>query len=368
MRPLHILYVCPHAHDARALQRTGTLALAMRQQGLRVSLLLGGVDQSPLSKMKEVEVHYAPTAAFWKFWHHPLKKVFAQVVQDDTTIDIAHGVALTQASWPLPLMARTLRIPFVMEVQDNTALDPATWPKSRRKKYQKALEACTPLVVNTQHHLDKTKLLGLARVSLIHEGINTEAFKPVLSKRPLRRSLGLPEQTTLVCCMASIARDNKQLEALQKCLPLSEKLQLVFVGPVADKTYLAEIHRAVHEAEASAFVHWVDAAATPADYLRAADVFMLLGGIEARRLTVLEAQSCGLPVVLGTSPNALSLTNGGRSGMVLGQGTTSDRSLRRLLTNATARQSKSMNARPFVKKLYNFEQTIQAYLTLYKSL
>jgi glycosyltransferase involved in cell wall biosynthesis len=366
MRPLHILYVCPDARDARLVQHTGTLALAMLKEGLRVSLLLGGVSHSPLAKLKDVEVHNAPIAPTWQFWRHPLKTKFYDVVQADATIDIAHVVSLTHEAWALPTMAKKLRVPCVVQAQNDACLDATAWRKNCRKDYQKALEACTPLVVSSQHQLDKTKLLGLTRVTLIHEGVDTEAFKPVLSKRPLRRNLNLPELGTLVCCMASISPENKQLETLQKCLPLSEKLRLVFVGPVVDKNYLAQIQTLVTDAGASGFVHWVDAAANPADYLRAADVFMLLGGIETRQLTVLEAQSCGLPVVLGPSASALALTNGGRSGIVLTQG--SDRQLRRLLTNAAGRQTKGMNGRPFVKKIYDFEQMVQAYLTLYRSL
>ena len=348
MRPLHILYVCPNARDARLLQHTGTLALAMLQEGLKVSLLLGGVSSSPLAKLKGVDVHYAPYAPKWQFWRHPLKKKFEDVVQADTTIDIAHLVTLDQHAWALPTLARRLRIPCVVQVQDDKQIDATCWRKRCRKEYQKALEACTPLVVSTQNHLDKTKLLGLTRVTLIHEGIDTEEFKPVLSKRPLRRQLGLPELATLVVCMAAIAPDNKQLEALQRCLPLSEKLHLIFVGPVADKNYLAQVQAAVYAADVSAYVHWVDAAANPADYLRASDLFILMGGIEARHRIILEAQSCGLPVALGQSPSTLSLINGGRSGLVL-SGPTSDRQLRRLLTNPSARQTKGMSGRPFVK-------------------
>src|SRR5690606_19453509 len=97
------------------------------------------------------------------------------------------------------------------------------------------------------------------------------------------------------------------------------------------------------------YVHFIDAVDNPEDYLKASDLFMLLGGIEERHSTILEAQSAGLPIALAPSPSSLMLTNRTRCGVVLYPNTPlAQRAFEKLLSDATYRQGRAIKTRPHI--------------------
>ena len=137
----------------------------------------------------------------------------------------------------------------------------------------------------------------------------------------------------------------------------------------ADKTYLEHIQTWARENGVDKFVHVLEAVDNPEDYLKASDLFILLGGIEDRHTTILEAQSAGLPVVLAPSPSALVLTNGNRCGVVLyPNNPLADKAFQKLLSDASYRQGRALNTRPYVKKEFSFGRMMDAYIKLLNSL
>ncbi|MBI1363390.1 MAG: glycosyltransferase [Proteobacteria bacterium] len=370
MEKLHILLVCPDGANFPQLKQAGTLALAMRTAGIKVSLYIGATGASALDGLHpEIKLHYAPMTVGWQFWKDCLLEGFKTLVAQDPTIDVVH---LVDVAWPaskLALYARRIRLTAIGRLWDAEALDGHDLSPWQRRQHYKALQNLTPLVVHSAHLLEIAKKKGLNNVVLVPEGIDTEQFKPVLSKRPIRRGLGLPEKATLICCMADISPENNQLSALEKCLPLSEKRQLLLIGNAVDKTYAADVIQAATAKGAGAYVHMLEAVGNPEDYLRACDLFILMGGIENRHATVLEAMSAGLPVILSPAPSALVLTNGNRCGVVLyDDNQLATTAFDKLLNDATYRQGRSMSTRPYVQKNFPFRAMLKAYMKIYNSL
>lgn len=371
MDKLHVLVVVPDGGDFALLKQAGTLALALSASGMKMSLLVsGGPVPSPMAGLHpDIKLFQCPPEAPWwrrkpALWHG-LKRCLAH----DDTIDIVHVMDVAYPASALGQLASKVNIPLMGHVRRAADLtgDGLTW--WQRPRHLRHLALFKPLVVSSHHLLDVARKQNLSDVVYIPEGVNTDQFKPVLSKRPIRRTLGLPEKATLVCCMASICPENNQLETVEKCLPLGEELQLLFIGDVLDKAYLAQIQRLAQQHNVLPYIHFIDAVGNPEEYLKASDLFILLGGIEQRHATILEAQSAGLPVVLYPSPSSLFLTNGNKCGVVLyPDSPLAHQAFEKLLTDGGYRQGRAVNTRPHVKKEFSFSRMVAAYARLYQSL
>lgn len=371
MDKLHVLLVCPKAHLFKLVKQTGVLALALHRSGLQVSLLLEGIEESDLAHINpDIKVHYAAAPQSWlQRLRPPITHAIRKLIDNDKTIDIVFMMDLNWPATEIAPIVRRVNIPLVGRLQRRDALPLHHENIYVRHRQKTLLPMIRPLVVSSNVLLEETRKAGILDVVYIAEGVNTEQFKPVLSKRPIRRELGLPEKATLICCMATIRPDNKQLETLERCMPLGENLHLLLIGRVADAEYKTKIQKLAAERGVTDYLHFIDAVPNPEDYLKASDLFVLMGGIEERHTTILEAQSAGLPIALAPSPSSLMLTNGNRCGVVLyPNNPLAQRAFEKLLSDATYRQGRAINTRPHIKKEFSFGRMIEGYIKLFNSL
>jgi len=373
MEKLHVCLICPDGRNFSLIKQTGTLALALNQSGVRVSVLVGQVETSPLKDLPpdiQVKHIYRESGLLPQSMrqHVHLYRQLRRCLAKDPTIDIVH---LMSCCWPYSFLAHIphrLHMPVLANAQLESDVNLKAIPFIKRPFHRKALQCLHPVVVHSHHMLEVAKKNGLGEVAYIAAGVQTDQFKPVLSKRPTRRELGLPEKATLICCMADVTPENAQLEALERCLPLTAERQMLFIGNTPDKDYLNRIEDRLNEKGSAPYAHFLDAVMNPEDYLKASDVFILLGGIEQRHNTILEAQSAGLPVILAPSPSALMLSNGNRCGVVLyPNNPLAKQAFDKLISDPTYRQGRAINTRPYVQKEFGFRKMIRAYLKLYSS-
>ena len=373
MEKLHICLICPDGRDFSLIKQTGTLALALNQAEMRVSIAIGGVETSPLANLHpDIKTYhiFREKGFLPKKWRQPVHmyRQLRKIFHKDATIDIAH---LVSCKWPFSMLAHVpsaLQMPIMANAHHEDDLNLKNLTFLSRPWHRRALQLIRPLIVSSHHLLDIAKKNGLNEVAYIPTGVRTDIFKPVLSKRPTRLELGLPEKATLICCMADVTPINAQLEALERCLPLSEQRQMLFIGNTPDKTYMQKIEKRLEEKGCTDYAHFLEAVINPEDYLKASDLFILLGGIEQRHGTILEAQSAGLPVVLAPSPSALMLSNGNRCGVVLyANNPLAKQAFDKLVADATYRQGRAINTRPYVQKEFSFKKMIQSYAKLYSS-
>lgn len=373
MEKLHVYLICPDGRNFSLIKKTGMLALALNQSGVGVSVLIGQVETSALKDLPP-DIHikhiYREGGILPQSMrqHVHLYRQLRKCLAKDPTIDIVH---LMSCRWPYSFLARIphrLQMPVLANALLESDVNLKTLPFLKRPFHRKALQCLHPVVVHSHYMLEVAKKNGLKEVAYIPTGVQTDQFKPVLSKRPIRRELGLPEKATLVCCMADVTPENAQLEALERCLPLSAERQLLFIGNTPDKDYVKRLETRLEEKGATPYAHFLDAVMNPEDYLKASDLFILLGGIEQRHSIILEAQSAGLPVILAPAPSALMLSNGNRCGVVLyPNNPLAKQAFDKLISDPTYRQGRAINTRPYVQKEFGFKKMIQAYLKLYNS-
>lgn len=359
-----ILLVSTNDENPALVRGLGQLALALRANGFRVVVQSSLDANSPFEKLEGIAVL-------------PMKKhpIFGASlgysvrghISNGQVVDVVHVMGFDIHTLDVFTVCQKLEVATVLHVDEESALDIKKVPFLKRNSYLESLKAAGCLVVNSKYLEQKVKALGLNNVFYIPLGVRADFFKPVLSKRPMRRKLGLPESTTIVCCMADILPENKQLDILKVCEPLGSWLHLLFVGRVRDPMYLEEIKAQIQKMNAESFVLFRNTVDNPEEYLKAIDVFMLLGGVERRVQTVLEAMSSGAPVVLGASPSSEMLTDNGESGFVLGDGKAlASPAVERLLLEPSFRQGRSMKARDFVLHAFDFKKSVEKYMAVYE--
>jgi glycosyltransferase involved in cell wall biosynthesis len=364
----HILLVCPDDKNPKLVKQTGQLAVAMLAYGFKVSLQTSADDSSLLQHIPNTQVFLSPEASFKMPWQQDLEVALHKSIQTDETISLVHIVDLTPDTLKLAAQCQRLGVPVICQAQKSNCFDLKSQPFYKRKSYLKKLDSLSHIIVNSQNLLEQAHALNLDNVSYIAEGVDINRFKPVLSKRPVRRELGLPESATIVCCMANIKETNKQIETLKECMPLNDLLHLLFIGEVEDLDYLNAVRAEVSRLGVDAYVSYREGVDNPEDYLKASDAFMLLGGIEDRQGTILEAQSCGIPVILAPSASSLALTGGNKNGVILHPNNQlAKQGVEKLLNDPNYRQGRSIHTRPFVKKHHSMKDMMDSYATLYKN-
>lgn len=360
-----ILLVSTDDDNPSIVRSLGQLAFALKSKGLRVVIQSSLEAGSPFEKLEGVAVH---GLKHHPLWGGSLAYSLKEYCKGKHVVDVVHIFHFEAKHVDVLKVCEMEGLPSVVHVLNEEVINRKNAPLLKRFSFKETLESVACVVVNTPYMETYVKEQGVERVFYIPHGVRTEFYKPVLSKRPTRRKLGLPESTAIVCCMADIHPENKQLEMLKACAPLGSWLHLLFIGYVRDSIYFEEIKAQLQKMDAEAFAIFRNAVDNPEEYLKATDVFMLLGGVETRIQTVLEAMSSGCPVILGSSVSSEMLTFNGEAGVVYDADKNekvSDK-MERLLLESSFRQGRSLKARDFVSQNFNFSKNIERYVALYK--
>ena len=326
---LHILLVAPEAQTPTSLEALRDQLQILAALGCRVSLL-GALDPDAVGLDG---AHYSPRPASWwpqpwRRWRNPLGYSLSQCLQQDPSIDIIHLLGFNRAAAPLLRQAQQLQAPAVVELLHPTDLPSSHTPRPLIA----ALNHASAVIVPTAELLGAARSQGVEKLCLITPGVDLDRFKPTTSKRPLREALGLPPQGTLVATLSTSYQ--------------------------ATQARLQQLH-------SPATIVLIDA--DPTRLLPACDLYFDLTTHHTPSL--LQALSCGLPVVVAPSPLALTYTDSLRCGLIdQTEDPTTTRQLARLLSNSAYRQSRAILARPYVRKHFSLNNREQSYRRLYQSL
>jgi len=215
------------------------------------------------------------------------------------------------------------------------------------------------------------------RISEIPNGIATELFRPAdaETRRALRRKLKLPADGCIAMYSGRLVR-GKGLEHLLRAwetITSARKdmcLALVGSGHGDLLSREDELRRFVSERDLQSRVIFTGAVSNVHEYLQAADVFVFPSEHEAFGLSLVEAMSCGLPVVacaVGGIPEIIRHSENG----ILAEPGDSDalaREIPRLLDQPELAQSLGAKARQTVCERYSINVVSGRYRELFSSL
>ena len=184
--------------------------------------------------------------------------------------------------------------------KDGTAFNLAT---KKRVYSLSSLHVATP----SQWLMDKARSSvlapGMQSSKVIPNGVDQDAFQPG-SKQEARESLGLPQDASVLLFVAAGDRTNpwKDYDTLETAAQIlasklpSRKLLLLVPGASAGTDALEGV--ATHP------VSWTDDKSVLAKYYQAADIYLHAAHAENFPNVILEALSCGLPVI-GTNTGGI---------------------------------------------------------------
>jgi glycosyltransferase involved in cell wall biosynthesis len=213
-----------------------------------------------------------------------------------------------------------------------------------------------------QDYAAKEIALGAAvqKIRVVNNGIDMKRFAP-----PASRNGGKP----VVGCFARVVplKDQMSLIKASKIVLDRHEADFVFVGDIQDEEYYEECQLLVQQLGLQDHVKFVGHSDNVADWYRRSDVFVLSSQTEGLPLALLEAMSCGLPVVctsVGGIPDVLAESN---VGYIVPPGDSDILASRiaDLLDDAPMRRAMGTRARLLVEEKYTLEKMEQKILDVY---
>ena len=157
-------------------------------------------------------------------------------------------------------------------------------------------EAIVAISNDAKSELLKNNTIDPGKVSVIHNGIDLEAFKSRIFQQEAKKALGL-DSLFVIGTVSRLAREKDQfslIKAFAMVVSVEPKVKLVFAGDGPLKVELAALANDLGIKDKIAFLGFRDDVNT---ILRAFDIFVLSSLQEGISLSLLEAMASRLPIV-----------------------------------------------------------------------
>ena len=158
-----------------------------------------------------------------------------------------------------------------------------------------ALKHCNQVLVfsrNMEKQIDSI-LPQLSSLPILKPGVDTQRFMPVLDKNNLRQAHSIPENKTILLTVGRFVRA-KGFDLVIDAMQALPNCYLVMVG---DGENMAESRQQIDNNRLNDRILLVGSTSDTAPYYQLADVFIMSSRYEPLGQTILEALSCGLPIV-----------------------------------------------------------------------
>ena len=202
------------------------------------------------------------------------------------------------------------------------------------------------------------------RVFMIPNGVDTDRFCPSpASRAPFRQSLQVPEDTPLVGIVAALREEKNHsqfLAAARDILRLYPDTRFVIVG---DGPMRSSIEQEIGDLGLQRFVHLLGTRSDTPSILAALDVFALTSKNEANPVSILEALSCGVPVVSTNVGSVHETVLDGQTGFLTKPGRSEETAdaIIRLLGNKTLSAAFGRNGREHVQQSWSLAAMVTGY-------
>lgn len=236
------------------------------------------------------------------------------------SVRAARAADVLHAHWlpnliPLAPAARLRHRPRVVTLwgSDVEWFERSTW---LRRMFERVLRGADAVVaINEQMRALFAPIVGPARLHVIASGVDTELFHP-RERAALRRRLQLALDDVVAVFAGSLI-PRKGVDVAIDALSCSRRQApfLVIVGEGPERAVLAQRAQQQGVAQRVRFVGEASVAEV-AEWMAAADVFVLPSRYEGRPNVVLEAQATGLAVVASDIPGCRDLIEPGETGLL----------------------------------------------------
>jgi glycosyltransferase involved in cell wall biosynthesis len=257
--------------------------------------------------------------------------------------------------------ARKVGVPCLWHVED--FISERWWGLFRRIFGQAARWLPTELAVIGEPIAAQLPASMLGRVRVIHNGADTQAFRPGGDPLPVRRELGLPPDSLVIGHIGRLTPWKGQshlLEAFARIAPTVPKARLLLVGsPVFDSdAYEKSLHARAEALGLSERVVFAGFRRDVAQVHAAIDI-LAYPSVEKDNcpLSLLEAMASGLPVAAFDIPGVRFVLDAPDVGLLVPveQIDSLADALRRLLTDDSLRQRLSCGSRRRIEQSFSLD-------------
>jgi len=269
--------------------------------------------------------------------------------------------------------ARLARIPVAIHSEHGYELEIMVGLPFRRRVLYRALFAMTDAVFTVTDDLRayhaKQSWFEVEKISVIHNGVNTERFSPVPeSVQHTREALGISQDRVVVGSVGRLVpiKDHATLlRAAELLMRQGKNIHVLLVGSGPEQARLEA--QALASPELAARTTFTGSSDNVPQLLNAMDVFVLPSINEGMSNTLLEAMSCGLPIVATRVGGNTELAEEGRSAHLFRAGDVYELSaiLEGLINAPEIRSEFGRAARMRALEQFSLVQMVEAYRDLY---
>jgi len=304
-----------------------------------------------------------------------------RMLQAGRTYDIIHVHGFSQKNVPVSILARLLGKPIVLTLHTAGQDEPDVVRRRGALAYWAFRSADLVLCVSPDLTARwRAAQLPAERVRLAPNGVDTTRFRPADAdeRLALRRALGWPETQPIVLFVGFFSRDKRPdllFRAWRRLGAGGVQPRLAFLGAKStgyyeiDESIARQIQREAADLGRAHDLMTIEPTHDVAQYLRAADVFVLPSVREAHPLALLEAMACGLPCVATRLPGATdALIEDGWNGRLFPADDEAalTEALRQVFADQGAARSMGARARETVIARYDIRRTADDWLSAYQ--
>ena len=331
------------------------------------------IDEVPVSRViVDVRSRFSKAAAS--------AQLVSRLAQMRSTLDLIHVHGLSQKNVPVALMARAIGKPIVLTLHTSGQDEPqvaAAQGSLARWAFDSA-RLVLPVSPNLVRRCEEGGVDASA-VRLTPNGVDTNRFRPATSddRARLRCELQWPERDPVIVFVGFFSRDKRPdllFRAWSRLAAEGRLSKLVYIGATAstyfeiDRSMAAQIRVEAARLGRADDVLFVEATHAVDRYLRAADVFVLSSVREAHPVALLEAMSCGLPVIASRLPGSTDvIIENGVNGCLVppDDEAAMANALSAMLGNPAMAGAMGSRARDSVVSRYDIRQTAERWLDAY---
>ena len=233
-----------------------------------------------------------------------------------------------------------------------------------------ALQCAHTIIVQNREQASILGDLGIerAKITVIPNGVDVSHYRPYQGdKRTLRSRLGLPEQSKVVCwvgMLRPIKRVDVVLEAFSLLAAEYPGCRLLVVGDGEQWDTLHELADFLGVREKVRFEGRVE---DSLEYLQASDVFVLASDMETHPNALIEAMSCGLPIVATAVSGNKNCIQHGVNGLLVPREAPAEmaQAILEICKDEALAARLGANARRAALEHYTVERMVDQYLHLY---
>ena len=288
------------------------------------------------------------------------------------SIDIVH--AHSGCVFNTVLCAKMAFVPAVIVTEHGLPIysDGRTMPVNVKTKIENLVVSfcCNKIVAvsaEIKESLISTYKTSTDKISIIINGIDTEKFTNVISDQSPFQEWQIPTNKIIIGSVGRLVTIKNYKYLLRSFVKLQKQidgLHLVFIGDGP------ELENLQNEARASDIVGNVTFLGMRHDifrFLPFIDVFVLPSVTEGTSISLLEAQSCGVPAVVTNVGGNPDIIKNGVNGFVVPVGDVDSLALKieTIVTDLSFRSKLSHNARRLVLEKYDIKGMVKQYEQLY---